>query len=290
MIELSIPQLGEETRNVKDLVFSILTAERFLSIIELTNRIKKNYNINITYQAVRKAIDTLHRQGVLLKEGKKYSINKEWIFKLKSFFDNLLTKYDSGKEIHAFTSDLVKENYAIYTLSTLYDLDNFWNDILKYLADHMEPNEKKIAFNYGHYTWWMLINLGSETKLYEYHKKKGILNYFVFFRDLPLNKWSVRMYNELGHKAKLLEDKKIDETVAINVVGDTIIQIKYPKVIVNKVRKFFEKYKNTQEMSMKEITQISHTLCEIKFIMFKNPIMAKSLRENYMKKYFSKNI
>ena len=74
MIELSIPQKGEETRNVKDLVFTILTEEKNLSLIELTNRIQRNYNISVTYQAVRKAVDKLNQQGVLEKIGKKYKI------------------------------------------------------------------------------------------------------------------------------------------------------------------------------------------------------------------------
>ena len=290
MIELSIPQPGEETHSAKDLVFSILTIEQPLSIIELSNRIKKNYNMSITYQAVRKAIDTLHRQGVLLKEGKKYYIDKDWIFKLKSFFDELLTKYDSGKEIHTFTSGLAKENYAVYTLSTLFELDNFWGDILKYLVDHLKPNEKRIAVNYGHYTWWMPINLGREIKLYKYHKQRNVDTYFIFFRDIPLNRWSAKIHKDIGHKVKIIEDRKIDETVAVNILGDTVVQVKYSKAIVNKIRKFFEKYKTTQEMNMKEITEIAHTPCEIKFIMFKNPTIAENLRQTYLKKYFSKNI
>ena len=286
MIELSIPQPGEETRNAKDMVFSILTVEQPLSIIELVNRIKKNYNAGITYQAVRKAIDRMHAQAVLHKQKKKYSISKEWVFQLKSFFDQLLTTYDSGKEIHAFTSDLAKENYAVYTLPTLYDLDNFWGDILKYLVDHLKPEEKRIAINYGHYTWWMMANLGRETRLYEYHKKKKVDTYFIFFRDLPLNKQSTKIYESLGHKVRVIEDKKIDEAVAVNILGDTVLQVKYPKEIVGKIRRFFEKYKNTEEMSMKELTEIVHVPCEIKFIMFRNPTIAQNLRETYLKKYF----
>ena len=67
MLELNIPQSGEETKNTKDLIFSILTIETNLSLIELTKRIRKDYNISITYQAVRKAVDNLIQQKVLKK-------------------------------------------------------------------------------------------------------------------------------------------------------------------------------------------------------------------------------
>ena len=77
MLELSIPQLGEESKNVKDLVFTILSHEQPLSIIQLTNKIKKQYRVNITYQAVRKAVDMLVEKEALTKKGKVYSINKK---------------------------------------------------------------------------------------------------------------------------------------------------------------------------------------------------------------------
>jgi len=286
MIELSIPQMGEESRNVKDLVFSVLTAEQPLSMIELFNRIRRQYNVSITYQAVRKSVNMLQSQGVLLKKDKKYSISKEWVLKLKSFFDRMLTTYESGKGVHAFTKDIGKENYAVYTLNSLFELDNFWGDILWHLADSLGKNEERISFNYGHYIWWMLINLGRESKLYEHYKDKKIKTFFVFFRDLGLNRQGAKIHEERGHKVRVVEDKNIDETVAVNTVGDTVIQVKYPVQIVKKIRNFFEKYKNTSEMSMKDITEIVHTPCEIKFIMFKNNTIAKNINETYLKKYF----
>lgn len=284
MIELSIPQKGEETRNVKDLVFTILTEEHPLSIIEITNKIQKIYNISTTYQAVRKAVDKLHEQKVLIKKEKKYELNKSWVLQLRSFFDKILTNYDKGN-IHEFKRDLVKDNYSVYTLYSLWELDKFWAEILIYLANNLEKNEKKISMNYGHYTWWMLINLASEINYINFYKKNKIDTYFLWLRDLPLNRWSASMYKDQGHKCIIKEIPDIDETIAVNTIGDTIIQVKYSKEIVNKVKKFFEKYSSVQEMSMKEITEIAHSKCEIKFIVFKNKTMAENFNKTYMK-YF----
>ena len=97
MLKLSIPQLGEDTKNVKDLVFTVLTQEQPLSLIKLTNRIQSQYNLHITYQAVRKAVATLLKQKVLIKEKRQYSINKDWVLKLKSFLPRLSLKEISPK-------------------------------------------------------------------------------------------------------------------------------------------------------------------------------------------------
>ncbi len=283
MIELSIPQLGEDTKNVKDLVFTILTAEQPLSIIELSNKIRKNYNVSVTYQAVRKAIDTLHSQGVLIKTKKKYSIDRKWALKLKSFFDKLLATYECKTTVKLFNTELAKEDYAVYTLNSLFDLDNFWGDLQMYLADH--ENSNKVFYSSTHYNWWMLINLGRETKHFEQFRSKKIKMYCIFRNKLPLNLWAEMVYKELGAMTAIKTMKDEEQTVDINILGDTVIQVKYPKNIINKIKRFYHKYKNTSEMSLTDITKIVHEPCEIKLIMFKNPTIAQNLRDTYMRMF-----
>ncbi len=154
-----------------------------------------------------------------------------------------------------------------------------------YLAKNIGAEEERVQISYGHYVWWMLINFGRETKTYDYHKKNKIRNCFLWLRDLSLNKWGADIYKSLGFEAKVIEIPEIDETTAVNVIGDTVIQVKYSKTIVRKIRTFFEKYKTTQEMNMKELTKIAHTPCELRFIIFKNSTIAKNLRDTYLK-YF----
>lgn len=279
MLELSIPQLGEESRNVKDLVFTMLASEQPLSLVELTNRIRRQHAVNVTYQAVRKAVNTLHRQGVLLKTGKKYAISKEWIFKLKTFFDKLLTTYEAGTKVKLFTAELAKEDYAVYTFNNLLDLDNFWGDIMAYWADHAKDNKNYLS--YCHYHWWLLINLGHETTLFRHYAKRHINSAFLIPHDVPLNQWAAQVYTEMGVKTRVKPTKE-EEPVDINILGDMIIQVKYGKKIMVKIKSFFEKYKNLQEVSIKEITRLAHEPCEIKFLVFKNATIANNLREKYL--------
>ena len=276
MLELSIPQLDENSKNTKDIVFTILTRQHPLSLIQIHNKIKQQYNLGITYQAVRKSVDTLHTQGVLDKQGKEYSIKKEWILNLKSFFDKLLTKYETGKQLHTFRNELAKENYAVYTFNNLLDLDNFWGNIMNYWANHEKNNKNYLSI--VHYHWWMIINLGKETALFENFKKKNIKSTFITLKKAPLNNWAKKIYQNYGMhtKSKTSKNKYVD----INVLGDTIIQVEYPKKIANKIEDFFKKYKNLQEVSPRTITQLAHKPCEIKFIMFKSSEIAQNLRYN----------
>jgi hypothetical protein len=283
MLELSIPQPGEDSKNAKDLVFTILTQEQPLSLIELTNRIHASYNLNLSYQAIRKAVNALHEEGVLIKEGKRYRISKDWVLSLKSFFDKLLEQYESGTKVHKFTQDMAKENYAVYTLHTMLDVDNFWNDVLMHWMAHEKEN--KVHVSYYHYGWWFLFNLGEETKLYESYRKHGIKTYALCYRDLPLNRWGLELYRQSGTKTQIIDRPDLDEAMAVNILGDMIIQVRYPPHLIKRIRKFYEKYNNIQNMSPSEITQIVHEPCEIKMTIIKNPTMAKELREKYLKMF-----
>src|SRR3989338_1945353 len=286
MIELSIPQAGEETKTGKDVVFSILRQQQPLSSIEIVKIARREYNVGLTYQAIKKAIDTLISQKVLVKEGKVYKIDKNWLMNVKETVDNLLTTYESGKQIKSFTTDFSKDQYAVYTLTSLFDLDNFWDDILIYLSNHLKESEHRSFVAQVHYTWWFLINLGKETRLFEGFITSKIPCYNYVLCNTALNKWTEKSYKQMGVHVKLGNVKPIKEDmIDVNVIGDNMIQVHYPKEIVKKLNAFYLKYTGTKEMSLKELTEIVHTSCEIKFIVFKNKDIAESLRSQYLQKF-----
>lgn len=285
MIELLIPTPGEEIKNSKDIIFSILTERQPLSAIQIYNITRKKYNTNLTYQAINKTLTQLIAKGILEKKEKNYNINQKWLTEVKILVDRLLTGNKSEKQIIKFNEDLAQKDYAIYTFTNLLDLDSFWDDMLMYLANKIGPEENKSFIAHAHYGWWLLINLGKETKMFNYLLKKKIKCYNLFIGDYPLNKWAKKIYEDLGVKFKIIKDKTINEKITLNVIGDTVIQVHYPDKTINKLREFYTKYKNTQEMSMKEISELAHEHCDLKFVMFKNRDIADSLREKYLKKF-----
>jgi len=80
VVRLTIP-LGKDD-NVKNLVFSILANEYPLKIIEITNLIRKRYGKTVSFQAVRKSLFELIEEGIIIKDQKSFSLNKNWILLL----------------------------------------------------------------------------------------------------------------------------------------------------------------------------------------------------------------
>lgn len=282
MIELSIPGIGEAEKGAKDRVITLLSEEYPLSLIQLSTKIRRNYNLSITYQAVRKAVEDLVQKGILEKEDKKYKISKEWIVKTKQFLDTLLLHYGSGRTSIHFSPELAKENYTLFTFNNLLDLDIFWGDVMHYWAEHKMREEDIHFIGVGHYAWWILINFGRETKLFEHFKNKGIRSSFFLLKNNALNRWAGKVYQSQGLKVKVKTLEKIEERTGINVMGDTVIQVYYGKKIADKIKKIYERNTDFKTVDIKEITELAHESCEIKFVLFKNASLAKTLRESYL--------
>ena len=284
MIELSLPELGKESKSAKDLVINVLLEESPLSLMQLYNNIKKNYNISITYQAVRKAGELLLKKEILKKNNRSYSLNKSWFIKLKSFVDKVLIS-NVNTNLKQFKTAFSEKNYCVFTLNSLFELDNFWGDVLKYLVNNIK-SEKKLSINIGVYAWWMIINLGRESDLFHYFAKQNIKTYFIFFNQNLINQYAKQIYESLGHNVRLAKIKS-NNCLAVNTIGDTIIQVEYPKKIMGQIKKYFENY-SIENPNLPLITKIIHSKCEIQFAIFKNKEFAENFNEKYLK-YFKNN-
>ena len=90
-LQISLP-LGKK-EGVKNLVFTILTREYPLKLIELTNFIRKRYGKAVTFQAVRKAVLELIEEQVLIRDNNEFSINKEWVKESVEYIGEEKTSY-----------------------------------------------------------------------------------------------------------------------------------------------------------------------------------------------------
>lgn len=277
MLELAIPQPGE-TRNVKDLVFTALAQEHPLSLIELTRKIRKEYLKGVTYQAVRKAANSLEQQGVLLKEEKRFRIDKGWAFRTGAYFNQLLLTYDLKEKPSQFSPG---KEQGVYTFNNLFDLDRFWGDVLFNWIHNLKPGDEHECVGYSHYAWWFLISLGGEMRLFESFAKHRLRFQIFFLRDLPLNRWGADVYKGFGLAVKVSERADIPDDMDVGVYGDTIVQIQYPPEKRRRIKKLFERATSTQEIGPGEVRRLAHEPCEVRIIVFKNALMAKSLREEY---------
>lgn len=100
-MKISIVQMGKtRKRNVREAIISILSKEFPLNIKKIYNRVRKEYSLNVTYQAVFNMVKEMLEDGILEKSEREYRLNMNWIKNLKIELDMIMKKYNyAGDEM-----------------------------------------------------------------------------------------------------------------------------------------------------------------------------------------------
>ena len=274
-IEITLP-LGKK-QTTKNLVFSILTKEYPLKIIELTNYIKKRYGKSITFQAVRKAVLELTEEEVLIKKSNSFQINKKWILESKEVLEKIY-KHMNTKKIKPQNLDSIKGEISVFTFSSLNELMKFWQEIIDNWYKKIKKGEPHINCYQAAHAWEGLLHLDKEKELMGQLKKKGIKSYILSTGNSQLDKNIKKFYKSLGIKMIInTSSSTFDKGYYVGTYGDTIVQTKYPIKLVKELDIFFKKNKSLKSLNLAQLSDIVNRKIKIKLTVIKNLEMAKQI-------------
>lgn len=277
-LQISLPLGSRET--VKNVVFTILTREYPLKLIELTNFIRKRYGKAVTFQAVRKAVIELMAEGVLIKQGTSYSINKVWIQQAKKTIDNLYEEIYSEKE-KPKKFDSIGEDLSVFTFDSVGSMMKFWENIIDTWHNRYRDGEYNLNCYQAAHLWEPLLYPETEQKIMSQLKKKGIRSYVLSTGRSPLDKASVAFYKKIGIKMRINPSStSFDKEYSVGTYGDLVVQTRYPGEIVSLLDSFFKNNKNLSKLDIQELTNIINKKVEIKLTVTKNINMAKQINKS----------
>ena len=219
--------------------------------------------------------------GAVVRDGKPYQISKEWLLATKSSVDQLLLAYDERRNRAAAMAQLVSEDHSVFTLHSLYELDNFWGDVFKTCYQKISPDDPRGIVCCWHYTWWLVFNFGRETDLFGSAVRQGYCIENRIFYDLPLNRWAAEVYRSVGAEVKIGKNPDLDDSVAFNMIGDDILQVEYPSSVMKVIAPMFQDYEHLHDIDQKAVTDLAHARHDIRFSMFTNSVIADQLRRTY---------
>jgi len=278
VIRLTLP-LGKED-NVKNLIFSILTNEYPLKIIEITNIIKNRYGKSVTFQAVRKALFDLMEEEIVLKHEKEFSINKNWVFEAREELDKV---YRNLTEERAKPNNLdsIQGEISVFSFDSLSEMMRFWQSIINDWFDNFQAGNPNINAYQGAHVWEGLLYTDKERIIMNRLKDKGIKCYALSVGKTPLDKYIWKFYKSLGIKTGFSHsNSSFDKGYYVATYGETVVQAKYPQKLVVEIDNFFKKNKKLEDLNLQKLSELVNQKIKIKLTVIKNLEMAKQINKS----------
>lgn len=83
---------SNRANSLKELIVTTLASEWPLSVKQIYSRISRNKIVS--YQAVHNEMHRLLLHGFVVKEDRFFKLNKNWLFQMKSFSENVMQSYE----------------------------------------------------------------------------------------------------------------------------------------------------------------------------------------------------
>ncbi|MBI2597906.1 MAG: hypothetical protein HYW50_01790 [Candidatus Diapherotrites archaeon] len=278
VFKLATTQVSKNNASTKDKIVLILGQEFPLTAKQIFNRLKKEFNANLSYQAAHKLLHQLTEEKVLLREEKNYSLNKQWIKQVKTFGSNLENSY-LKKAGNNYLQDLEKHGTVNVTLVGIRETARFLIDGFFRLPNpQKKPN---IALWRNVYS---IIGLNDA----DYDGLKETLPqwFAVSSENNFLDKMFADTLSKFGMKVKLGVKEAATSLSDTFVTGDYVGVIFYPP----KFRELWHR-QNKLPQKVNEFDLHHHfkmmidEKATINALITKNPDLADQIREKYMKHF-----
>ena len=287
VLSLTLPEPGNKKR-VKDMIIDVLSFEWPLTLSKLHFKIKKSYKCSFSHQATYKALRELIQNKVIIKNGKEYSIDQEWVKKIKKFA-NRLEKNFSGKKrvplIEGVLNSKVEKNMTVLTFNSVLEMDKAWVNIKKNFYDQLDGNEEEITFWEGNHCWWLLVYPHIEYDEMKLVKEKKVRDFCFVHNNTTLDHASKDFYKQSGVGFKTI-DNPIDTDMTI--FGDTIMQVSLPEDLRKKIDSFYKKFKSPSEIDIHSLLQILTTKRKVDLVITKNKQIADHLKKRMLEEFNQK--
>ena len=269
LISKAVPHEQKVTNHI----IEILSNEFPLTTKQIYNKLKRNYGVNVTYQAVHKHVKQLLEQKVLSKDKNKLFINYVWIKNLSVYAKNLAESIEKGSGENE--SRLIIANSLIECGKFL--VNEFSGNSIR--CPNPENKDGVCMWNFA----WSIVGASNEEheRMKETFSKTTHWN--VFAHNTFLDNVTADYVRKLGKKVAM--NKKFSMNVDTFVEGDYILQAHFPEELKQEMKKLYFKVKSEKDFDMKEMFEFGSKKHEIKITIFKSPELADSLREEAKKIY-----
>lgn len=276
------PAPGKRKRNAEDVIISILSQEFPLTLQQLHGAARRQFGIAVSYQAIRKAAMRLFAERILYKEGRQYSIDRNWILDSERTVSMLKERYFAAAPRHR---TVVGDAATEYIFGNLIEKDRVWCRIQEDWIRNRDPGEAPVIAWQGMHNWWLLGQLEHETRFME-RIRSEVTVYQLVNGTSPLDRWSVKYYRKLGVHC-MSNAGKGEKGSYLVVFGDYVMETSYPPELVEQLERFYNRTRKIEDIDLNRIMSILTSRQRIRVTLLKNRQIAEKVRADIVRRFRS---
>ncbi len=258
------------TKETEDMVIEILSKKNEVALKYLFEEIAREHPI--TLQAVYKAVNKLIDQEVIVKSGKKISLSKEWVQKVK---------IGLGERMQI--PQLNDGDYLSFSFNSFIQLDTFWKHLMLLIQDEVELNFPVFLVN-PHEMFIFLRPESQREYLTSFSKKQRYA--FITVGDNTLGDKEFKHEFENDFFQVNLDRGAIKERHKhMIIIGDFVSETIIDKTTAQRIDDLYEKSSNINELS-DGIKEIFASESKVRIRLNKNFKRANRLRKHLAKPFF----
>jgi hypothetical protein len=237
------------TKSNKKMIIDILLENFPLSVKDIHRVINKRYNSKTNYFTIYDSVRSLIKQGILIKIGRKYSINSRWIREMEEFVNKLMVKYPVFEEKKLLKNIDKSESVKLLTFDSL---SNFYDFITEYrnnfISNAKKGKDNTICF-LGDHVWGPILYMKQRSETIRNMKEKGIKYYLLICGKEPLDKFALTVYKDLGINTVKSGLKKQMNTMTV-IYNDVLLYLIHPFEMLKEIDNLFMSTKDVKNANV----------------------------------------
>ncbi|MEK7150519.1 MAG: hypothetical protein AAB736_02835 [Patescibacteria group bacterium] len=238
----------------------------------------------VTKQAVYKALRSLLREEIVIKQRKQVVINSAWLSQMKQLVATGERTIGADKEKTIFGPLSFKRKITLRFKNTE-SLDIYSGHLLLTLADHFKD---KPFFFFNHHEWFIYDRPLSETYLYETVAEKGYKIFLTLGKNTSLARDFKRKFEKGNVQIAIDDSYKFPITDYLFVVEDFIIIARYDKKISEDINKLMTETDIMNENEIARLGKILVSCRDARIIIVRNKLRAQKIRRALAKNFVIK--
>jgi hypothetical protein len=262
-------------------IVGIVSEKPDITMAELHAALKKR-KVDTSLQHLYRTVARLVEGQLLLKSGKKLSLNLMWLSYLQFFADQAKNSLAERRSKES-TFPLKEGERRTYEAGTLLEVQTIWNHQLIQL--HRMQREEKYLFKYYSHAWWQVGKHALDLEFYRTIKAKGVSCYWLYGHGTFLDTYAMESLKGLADLRSAEKPPFPEEGYNLNIYGEYIFECVFPEKVANHLGLLFHGVTSLKAFDEDMLADIFAIEAPFKVTVWRNAKQAAALRAKILRHF-----